>query len=264
MKTALYLESFSALLPEGIITPAEGVRPWNDGQSGPADVTRDQVLDKPYLSFGKLSLPDRLAFSAASLVLSAYTIADADAESAGISIGLPGGSLSTDLRYMESVYAGFPSPAVFSATLPSSAIADIAIFFGLKGENRVIAGDAGSGLAALDCARTMLSAGKAKTVIVLSVNAVEPMDFSSPLLPDDFDRENRAFAFLLSTQRQPCGLGLRFDASLEQCNKDQPKARGELYFYELVKLLCDRTFVGGSVECGSPDIRGRITITKDE
>lgn len=264
MKTALYLESFSALLPEGIITPAEGVRPWNASacQNGPADVARGQVLDKPYLSFGKLSLPDRLAFSAASLVLSSYPIAEK--ESAGICLGLPAGSLSTDLRYMESVRAGFPSPAVFSATLPSSAIADIAIFFGLKGENRVIAGGAGSGLVALDCAVTMLAADKAKTVIVLSVNAVEPMDFSSPLLPADFDTENRAFAFLLSTQHRPGGLGLRFDASFEQCNKDQPHGRGELYFYELVKLLRDRTIGGGSVECGSPDIRGRITITKDE
>jgi hypothetical protein len=262
MNAALYCESFSALLPEGIITPA-GATPWNNGQAGPADVTRGQVLDKPYLSFGKLSLPDRLAFSAASLVLSAYPIAEK--ESAGICLGLPAGSLSTDLRYMESVCAGFPSPAVFSATLPSSAIADIAIFFGLKGENRVIAGDAGSGLAALDCACAMLFAGKASSVIVLSVNAVEASDFSSPLLPADYDTENRAYAFLLSTKRQAGGLGYGFDASFERCNKDLPHRSGELYFYKLVKLLCDRTCGGGSgsIDCSAPDISGRITISKD-
>jgi hypothetical protein len=264
MSAGIYLESFSALLPEGIITPG-GVRLWDEaGQSGPADVTRGQVLDKPYLAFGKLSLPDRLAFSVSSLVLSSYPVADKD--SAGICLGLPAGSLSTDLRYMESVCAGFPSPAVFSATLPSSAIADIAIFFGLKGGNRVIAGDAGSGLVALDCACTMLAAGKASTVIVVSVNAVEERDVSSPLLPADFDAENRAFAFLLSTQRRKGGLGLRFEASFGQCNKDlRPHGSGELYFYQLIKLLRDRAWGGGAcIECSAPDISGRIIMTNDE
>lgn len=261
MSAAIYLESFSALLPEGIITPA-GILPWGSGQAGPADVTREQVLDKPYLSFGKLSLPDRLAFSAASLILSAYPVVDADAESAGISLGLPAGSLSTDLRYMESVCAGFPSPAVFSATLPSSAIADIAIFFGLKGENRVIAGGAESGLVALDCALALLSAGKAGTMIVLSVNAVEARDFSSPLLPADFDRENRAYAFLLCAQPRQGSPGLRLAASFEQSNKDlRPHVPGELYFYQLIKLLHNRSC--GSVECVAPGISGRISILKD-
>jgi hypothetical protein len=258
MSATLYCDSFSALLPEGIITPA-GTRPWNTGQAGPADVTREQVLDKPYLSFGKLSLPDRLAFSAASLVLSACPVAER--ESSGISLGLPAGSLSTDLRYMESVLAGFPSPAVFSATLPSSAIADIAIFFGLKGENRVIAGGAGSGIVALDCACTMLAAGKASSVIVLSVNAVEAKDFSSPLLPADLDRENRAYAFLLSLQPRPGGLACAFTASFGPSNKDLPHECGELYFYQLIKLLRDRS--GGSVECSAPGISGRLAISRN-
>jgi hypothetical protein len=261
MNATLYLESFAALLPEGIVTPS-GTRPWNNGQTGPADVTREQVLDKPYLSFGKLSLPDRLAFSAASLVLSCCPLVDK--EFAGISLGLPAGSLSTDLRYMESVLAGFPSPALFSATLPSSAIADIAIVHGLKGENRVIAGGPESGLVALDCACAMLSAGKTRAVVVLSVNAIEPRDFSSPLLPPaaDCDRENRAFAFLLSADPLPGGLGCGIDASFEQCNKDlRPLACGELYFYELIKLLQGKR--AGTVACGEAGISCRITIVKD-
>jgi hypothetical protein len=261
MNAGLYLESFAALLPQGIVTIA-GTRPWSLGQAGPADVTREQVLDKPYPSFGKLSLPDRLAFSAASLALSACRLGDK--ESAGICLGLPAGSLSTDLRYMESVLAGFPSPAVFSATLPSSAIADIAIVHGLKGENRVIAGGAESGLVALDCACAMLSAGKARAVVVLSVNAIEPQDFSCPLLPPpaECDRENRAFALLLSTAPLSGGLGCGIDVSCEQCNKDlRPPVCGELYFYELIKLLQGER--RGSVTCDAAGISCRITIVKD-
>jgi hypothetical protein len=270
MSTPVYCESFSALLPEGIITPS-GIRPWDadSGQAGPADVTRAQVLDKPYLSFGKLSLPDRLAFSAGSLVLSDCPITEK--ESAGICLGLPGGSLSTDLRYMESVIAGFPSPAVFSATLPSSAIADIAIFYGLKGENRVFAGGAESGLYALDCAVTLLSAGKATVMLVLSVNAIAEGDFSSPLLPRDFTRENRAYAFLLSAKGAPVHPGHRIEVSLKDmsgdeilpAHKDLPAGAGELYFYNLVKLLRSGTFGDGTVECDAPGVSGRISIVKD-
>jgi Beta-ketoacyl synthase, N-terminal domain len=261
MSATIYLESFSALLPRGIVTPA-GTAPWNRGQTGPADVTREQVLDKPYLSFGKLSLPDRLAFSAAALIFSTYPCEDH--ESAGICLGLPAGSLSTDLRYMESVLAGYPSPSLFSATLPSSAIADIAIVFGLKGENRVIAGDAGSGLVALDCACAMLSAGKVSSALVLSVNAVEGKDFSSPLLPSaaDFDAQNRAYAFLLSAKRRTQGLACAITASFGPANKDLPYQRGELYFYELSEILLHRG--AGSIECFAPDISGRITISRCE
>jgi hypothetical protein len=260
MSAALYCESFSALLPEGIITPG-GLRPWTGGQDGPADVAREQVLDKPYPSFGKLSLPDRLAFSAASLALSACPVGDK--ESAGIFLGLPAGSISTDLRYMESVLAGFPGPALFSATLPSSAIADVAIFFGLKGENRVIAGGPESGLVAFDCACAMLAAGTTGRAIVLSVNAVESKDVSSPLLPAGFDTQNRAYAFLLSADARPLPgrKGRRIEVSFDHCNKDLPGERGELYFYNLMQLL--RGPRGGSIEFNVHGISGRMTVLKD-
>jgi hypothetical protein len=258
MSTRLYLESCAALLPEGILTH-DKTTAWKNGQAGPSDVTRDQVLDRPYLSFGKLSLPDRLAFSAASLALAGTTIAEP--ESAAICLGLPAGSLSTDLRYMESVIAGFPSPAVFSATLPSSAITDIAIFFGLKGENRVIAGGADSGLIALECGCAMLTGGKAGTVVVLSVNALERQDRSSPLVPPDFDSQNRAYAFLLSTKPQPGGLAYGFDVSFEYCNKDLTDGGGEKYFYQLVKLVQSKKC--GAVEGSAAGLTCRITLSKE-
>jgi hypothetical protein len=260
MSIPVYIRSYAALVQGGIVTPA-GTTPWESGQTGPADVTRGQVLDKPYPAFGKLSLPDRLAFSAGSLALSA--VPAAERASTGISLGLPAGSLSTDLRYMESVIAGFPSPAVFSATLPSSAVADIAIVHGLKGENRVCAGGNESGLVALELALILLECGKACAMLVLSVNALEPSDFSSPLVPGDFQRENRAFAFLLGIAPEPGhSPGLpRIDATFGKGNKDQAAGSGELYFYELIRLLRDRK--SGSVECDAPGISGRITLSTD-
>ena len=143
MSARIFIESFSSLTAEGITEPS-GMRGWDSGQKGPQDVRREQVLNKPYVNFGKLMLPDKLAFCAASAVLS--NCEPANPETTAITLGICAGSLSTDLRYMESVLAGFPSPAIFSATLPSSAIANVAIYFGIKGPNRVIAGNSGSGL----------------------------------------------------------------------------------------------------------------------
>jgi hypothetical protein len=258
MNPPVYLQSFAALVPDGIVSPA-GAVPWDSGQAGPADIRREQVLDKPYQAFGKLSLPDKLAFSVATLALSGSPAPEN--ESTGISIGLPAGSLSTDLRYMESVAAGFPSPAVFSATLPSSSLADIAIFHGLKGENRVVAGGNESGIVALDLAMTILSCGKASAMLVLSVNALDAVDQSSPLVPHDFNRENRAFAFLLGTRPKPGGRSCRIRAAFRSGNKDRAAAGGELYFYGLTNLLRDGT--SGSIECDAPGLSGRITVSMD-
>jgi hypothetical protein len=257
MSRQLYIDSFSALLPEGLYGP-QGFIPWTSGQKGAQDVTRDQVLDKPYVNFGKLMLPDKLAFSAASVILSRYTLQSK--ETTAITLGICAGSLSTDLRYMETVTAGFPGPAVFSATLPSSAIADIAIYFGIKGPNRVCAGNAASGLFAFELATLLLESGKASTALVLSVNAVEPQDFESPLLGPAIMRENRAFAFLVSTAPQKEGLGFRLNASFGHSDKEVPCSSGELYFTELTHLLLNGKY--GSVAASSCGMVARIVITR--
>jgi hypothetical protein len=258
MSRQLYLNSFSALLPDGIYSSL-GFIPWTDGQKGPQDVTRRQILDKPYVNFGKLMLPDKLAFGAASLILARYGLPDK--EKTAITLGICAGSLSTDLRYMETVAAGFPGPAVFSATLPSSAIADIAIYFGLKGPNRVCAGNAASGLTAFELATLLLQSGKADSALVLSVNAVEPGDFECPLLGPAIARENRAVAFLVSTAPQNQGLGFRLNASFGQSDKEVPCDSGELYFTELTRMLLHRKT--GSVAASSCGMSADITITKE-
>jgi hypothetical protein len=258
MSLPIFLDSFSSLLPEGIAGPV-GLRPWDAGQAGPQDVRRDQVLDKPYLNFGKLMLPDKLAFCAAAVALSRYVIADK--EMAAITFGLCAGSLSTDLRYMESMLAGFPSPAIFSATLPSSAIADIAIYFGLKGPNRVIAGNAASGLTAFERAVSLLETDKAASVLSLSVNAVEPADAGSPLLDPAADRSCRAYAFLLTTTPQPGGLGMKMKASFTAGDDRAQDIRDELYFTEFVRLLSARK--NGRIVAASCDVAATLELQKE-
>jgi hypothetical protein len=257
MKRRIFIDSFGALLPEGIAGPS-GTRPWDAGQAGPHDVRRDQVLEKPYVNFGKLMLPDKLAFCAAAAALSRYAIADG--QTAAVTLGIPAGSLSTDLRFMESVRAGFPGPAVFSATLPSSAIADIAIYFGLKGPNRVVAGNAASGLTALELAVSLLETGKAACALSLSVNAVEAADAAGPLLGPAADRLCRAYAFLLTTMPQPGGLGTEMEASFAAGDNGAAHACDELYFTDLVRLLTAQK--SGRVVAASCDVAATLSLLK--
>lgn len=150
---------------------------WDAYQAGPSDVKRSQVLPKLYPGFGKLNLPDRLAFAAASLALPA----DFDGLETGITIGIPNGSLSTDKAYMDSVKTGTPSPALFSATLPSSSITDIAIYFGIKGPDRVFAGTGCPALYALESAGMMIERGKCSGALVVGVWETRPAEECSAI-----------------------------------------------------------------------------------
>ncbi len=124
---------------KGMITLRKGFRSWDENQAGAADLRRDQVFDRPHTGFGKLLLPEKLAFAAVSLALREVNL-PLDRTRIAIVLGTASGSLSTDIDYMKSVVDGFPSPAIFAATLPSSPLAEIAIMHNITGPNRVFVG----------------------------------------------------------------------------------------------------------------------------
>ena len=258
MKEPLFLDAFAALLPSGMYS-SRGFVPWQSGQDGPRDVAREQVLDKPYPGFGKLHIADRLSFAAAALLFSHYGSCAGD--ETGITLGIPAGSFSADLLYMDSVESGFPSPAIFSATLPSSALADIAIYFKIKGPNRVIAGASGSGLCAFDLAAMMLHRGKASSMLVVSVNAIEPAHMRSSLLPAYAAVENRAYAFLLTRKKKESGLHFCLETCFGPGEKTLSERPGDSYFDKLVHLLMENK--NGSISFATEDYCGHISIEKD-
>lgn len=162
----LYLAACTIINNEGIHT-IRGSTPWNHDQNGPAAITRPQVLGSPYRAFGKLNLPDKLAFSAASLTLQECSVANPD--TIGIFLGIPYGSTSTDYLYRQTVEEGAPSPALFSATLPSSPVTDIAIYYRLKGPNMVFCGGTSPLLSAIESAQDSLIKRKASGTLVILV-----------------------------------------------------------------------------------------------
>lgn len=182
------IASYAALLAHGIITAA-GTTAWDPDQTDPSHVKRPQILNKPYIAFGKLNTPDKLAFSAAALLLS--QAGNGESERIGLVLGIPSGSLSTDILYNLSVTAGAPSPALFSATLPSSPLTDIAIYFDVKGPDYVFCGSTAI-FDALECATLLLHSKAVDQVLFLAVQEHTPSSRSQP---------NEAIALLLQRQQ---------------------------------------------------------------
>lgn len=176
-RTAVCIDAFAALTPDGFVTP-DGTRGWQPEQNGPADVARADVLDSPLPAFGKLQLADKLAFSAAALMMKWY--GQPLEQTTGVCVALPWGSLSTDLAYNATVKSPIPSPAIFSATLPSSPLSEITIFYHLKGPNRVFAGGDLDGVAALDESCRLVALGKAPAMVVVWTEAVATADATPP------------------------------------------------------------------------------------
>jgi hypothetical protein len=209
MSAHLFVEGFASLAAEGIRSRT-GLVAWEPDQERPADVRRSQVLNTPLPSFGKLMLPDKLAFGVVSVLLS-YCDSPPD-ESVGVCMEAPWGSLSTDLCYAESVASGIPSPALFSATLPSSALSEVAIFYKLKGPNRVLAGEDTGGLACLDAAARLIASRKAQRMLVVLVRALDAQDCRS-LPGGTLPAAAQAYALLVSATASALSRPLCIDVA---------------------------------------------------
>jgi hypothetical protein len=224
-------------------------------------VRRKQVYDKLFTGFGKLNAPDKLAFSAASLILSDFS--EFDGDTTGITLGNTFGCLSTDLRYAESVIEGFPSPALFAATLPSSPVADIAIMYKLKGPDRTIADTAMPGFLALDNAIQILSCKKAESMIAILVNGIEPNEVDMSFVNYAENDCNFSYAFMLTSAR--CNTGLNYTISLAMNTKDDnnsQKRSEESYFFEMIDALTHKNDYSSLFEINGTCVS--ITLTKDD
>ena len=227
----VFVKSFAIIDGRGIATPKGRIR-WDEGQTGPADVRRAQVLPAPYVAFGKLNLPDRLAFSAASLALR-----DGPGERnnrMGVFLAIPGGSLSTDRAYRASVEQGNPSPALFSATLPSSPIADIAIYHQLTGPNIVFAGGDSPFFAALEYVLLMMECGRLDEALVVLVD--EPVETEAHPQPS-------ATALLVGTSPGSVSFELSREPPESPLQQDQPSTLDTV----LCITLCDALEKSGSL-----------------
>ena len=257
-----YIQSFAALNKTGMYSSAKGHVPWMEDQSGnPLDVQRKQVYDNQFTGFGKLNAPDKLAFSAAALIFSDFS--GFDGEKTGISLGNTFGCLSTDLRYAESVVNGFPSPAYFAATLPSSPVADIAIIFKLKGPDRTVVNTVIPGFLALDNAMQILFFKKAESMIAILVNGIERKDIDSPFVTSAENECNFCYAFMVTPNQRTKGLNYRISLDINtNANKDSQNRSEESYFFEMINAMMQNKNYSSVFEING--IGGSITLKKDD
>jgi hypothetical protein len=259
MSQTHYVLACAGLDELGIHASGRASQPWQEGQSGPADVQRGQVYELPLPTFGKLLLAEKLAFSLASLILGQKP--PYQEETTGISLGSRFGSFSTDLRFMGSITAGFPRPAYFAATLPSSPVAEAAIQYKLKGPNRVFCNQSTAGLDALDAALTLLRLGKAETMLVLFISGLEAGDSGSPLL--DAAQLRTAFGAGLLIANRPVPGRPCFRVSLEGDFRKNLQAQqtGESYFVEAVRAMAAGKDFSSPIS--APHFNGKVAFVKE-
>lgn len=232
----VFCEGCGAVLPHGIYSNNE-FTPWDKDQTGPDSIRRDQVLSTPLLTFGKLQFPDKLAFSAAALALK--RIPDASGDSSGICIAVPYGSLTTDLFFMESIRNNFPSPGYFSATLPSSTIADVAIYFKFKGPDRVFSGGNGATFESLTSALRMVQIGKADRMLACAVWAIDTANEDK--VPELGNIKNAAFCFYLTASPSDSSapkISYTIDDVLHDYTPEQEFTFYSSLFEAIAKKMC--------------------------
>jgi 3-oxoacyl-(acyl-carrier-protein) synthase len=233
MKSCAYLQSAAAITTSGMFSMLNGATEWEPDQKSPFDIRRSQVIDTPMPEFGKLQSAEKLAFCAAAKVFS--DVPHLDRSSYGITLGTSFGSFFTDIRYMKSVISGFPSPALFSATLPSSPVAEIAIRFHLTGPNRVITGSDFPCVSAIDSAFSLIKNRKTSGAIAVAVNANEPAvqykAFEAFINADPA----YSFAFLFTADPQPKCRNIRMTIEGETDTADMHMTSKESYFLEILK-----------------------------
>jgi 3-oxoacyl-(acyl-carrier-protein) synthase len=157
--------------------------------------------------FGRMDLASQLALLAVEKLGINF---DAwPRERIAICLAAKAGSLTTDLEYWKGRDgAGGPSPTLFTYTLPSAAIGEIAIRHRLTGANLCFVG---AGQELLAEAKTMLQSGEADACVCVSVNVVS--DGLAKLIPT----APAAAACAVFLQKGDTGLNVvgEFDRDIE-------------------------------------------------
>ena len=168
----LITKSFSHIDANEIISPKNTVK-----RTKPLyEITREEVYFQKHPTFGKLAFADKLAFGAAAVAIENTKVENP--RDCGIVLLTNIGSFMRDKEFYETIKQNSPSPAYFSATLPSSPIAEISIVFGLKGANKVIF-----------CEREL-----AMQTVELMLKECEETLFVEINIPKDFAEIEKSFA----------------------------------------------------------------------
>lgn len=133
------------------------------------ELTRKDVLSKPYKPFGRMDNFSKLGFAALSFALRDAGLDIRGRKNNTAIIGSTvQGCLPTDVNYYQTVIpdgGARSSPALFAYTLPNCFIGEASIFYGLTGESFVINEAETKGLKGLSMSLGILESGLSDIVL---------------------------------------------------------------------------------------------------
>jgi 3-oxoacyl-(acyl-carrier-protein) synthase len=169
----------------GFAGPEKSAR-WDElgvpvSESGVPGFAWRQISSAPYREAGRLDAVSKMAAAAVELLGSALaSTSDACREDAAITFGSEFGSLQTDIDFYRTVGApGGASPALFTYTLPSAAMAEVAIRHGMQGENLCFVGTGAAGVALAEAVR-LVAEGGALRCLCLAADALGETTVDEP------------------------------------------------------------------------------------
>lgn len=136
------------------------------------DLRWRRLFDQPFDRFGRLDALCKHALVAVELLGIPPPPPGAPLPDVGLALGTGSGSLAVDLAFFRTVgQPGGASPTLFSYTLPSTAIGEIAIRHRIGGPHTCFLGGAESGLLALWEGTRWIEEGEAEAVLCVHAEA---------------------------------------------------------------------------------------------
>lgn len=151
-------------------TPSKG-----EALASPSSFRWQDLFGKPSRSFARADPLTKIASATAELLSPAFeTAGEEERESVGVTMGTSSGSLEIDARYWQYVKReGKGSPMMFTYTLPSTALGEIAIRHKLRGPILCLLCTLEENRQALDEAYRAITLGEAESLVCVYANAVE-------------------------------------------------------------------------------------------
>ena len=177
-------------------------RGW--GEEGPPELLRWRLFSRQALPrFGRMDALCRHALAATELLGIPRPEGDQTHSRMAIALGTELGCLGVDLDYYQRVEAPQgPSPLLFSYTLPSTLIGEIAIRHRITGPNLCLMAGPASGLAALWEGLRMMQGGEADQALCLGCDALPAAhrELGAAQSEREGGTVNAAYAFLLERE----------------------------------------------------------------
>ncbi len=190
--------------------------PWSPS-SGPGPGLRWRTFSqRPFARFGRLDLLCKYGVAVVEMLRLPPPTDGQTRPDVAVFLGSENGSLDVDLRFLRTIHEpGGASPALFTYTLPSTALGEIAMRHGITGPNVCFMAGPESGLLALWEGAALVAGADAAGCICLGCDALSevatdtPGGYACAFLIEDAakarEREAKALAFVHVASAQRAG-----------------------------------------------------------